>query len=152
MGVLVIPIKPLFAYRIFTGRKKYDLRKLIGKEVFIKTGDRAILYVTGTIKAFMGEHTVGNVIVGTPEYIIKTLSKNPESGVSEEDFNYIKAAERALAIEVLRPIIYKKPIDMKDVLRIFPDYRPPLGIQKLDDYEPLVVLVFNKARNLVAKL
>ncbi|MEM1843851.1 MAG: DNA-binding protein, partial [Desulfurococcaceae archaeon] len=73
MNVLVIPIKPVFAYRIFTGRKKYDLRKLSKNGVPVKTGDRAVLYVTGSVKAFMGEYTVGNVIVGTPEYIVKTL-------------------------------------------------------------------------------
>lgn len=152
MNVLVVPIKPVFAYRIFTGRKKYDLRRIVKRNVSVKTGNRAILYVTGKVKAFMGEYTVGNVIISTPEYIVKTLSRNPDSGVGEEDFNYIKGAERALAMEVLRPVIYKKPVDMKEVLRIFPDYRPPLGIQKLDEYEPVVVLVFNKARSLTTQL
>lgn len=147
MSVVVIPIKPVFAYRVLTGKKKFDLRKLVSNEVPVKTGDRVILYVTGSVKAFMGECTVGRVIVGSYNFIKKTLGELPGSGVNEEDFSYIRGAERALAMEMVKPIVYRKPVEMKEVLRIFPDYRPPLGIQKLDEHEPVVVLVFNKARN-----
>ncbi|MCC6043428.1 MAG: DNA-binding protein [Desulfurococcaceae archaeon] len=147
MVVLVIPIKPVFAYRIFTGRKKYDLRKA-RSGFLVEPGNRVVLYVSGGVKAFMGEYTVGEVITGSPGYVIREVSRRPSSGVGEEDFSYIRDSKYALAMEVLNPIIYRKPIEMKEVLRIIPDYNPPLGIQKLDDYEPLVVLLFNKARGL----
>mgnify|MGYP001772545462 CR=1 FL=1 len=140
-------IKPVFAYRIFTGKKRYDLRKLT-REVNIRSGDRVVLYVSGKVKAFMGEFTVGKVIRGSPEYIMKVLSTDETAGVSSEDFNYIRGAKYAIALEVLNPLIYKKPIELKPVLRLFPDYKPPLGIQELDDYEPIVVLVFDKARSI----
>lgn len=146
MGVLIVPIKPVFAYRIFTGRKRYDLRKMIRGASRVESGDRAILYVSGDVKAFMGEFTVGEVITGSPEYIIRELNKRPLSGVGEEDFAYIRGAGLAVAIEVLNPILYKTPVEMKEVLKIIPDYNPPLGIQKLDEYEPLVVLILDKAR------
>jgi len=150
-SVLVTPIKPVFAYRIFVGKKKHDLRKLTSKTPQVRAGDRVVLYVTGTIKAFMGEYTVGGVITGKPDYIIRVLSETLRSGVSEEDFSYIKGSELALAIEVLNPIVYKVPIAMKEVLRIFPDYNPPIGIQKLSAHEPVVTLIFDKARSLSVK-
>lgn len=147
MKVLVIPIKPVFAYRIFVGKKKYDLRKFV-RRVDVRTGSRVVLYVSGRVKAFMGECTVGRVIQGSPDYVIKVLSEVPDAGVNEEDFNYIKGAKQAIAIEVVNPIVYKRPVELKPILYLFPDYQPPLGIQELDLYEPIVVLVFDKARRL----
>jgi predicted transcriptional regulator len=148
VGVLIVPIKPVFAYRIFLGRKRYDLRNLARYNVEVEPGDRAILYVSGDVKAFMGEYIVGEVIVGPSDYVIREMMKRPNSGVGEEDFYYIKGATRAIAMEVLKPVVYKRPIEMKEVLRILPDYYPPIGIQKLDEHEPLVVLLLNKARGL----
>jgi len=144
MGVLIVPIKPVFAYRIFTGRKKYDLRKNVRGGV--EPGDRAVLYVSGDVKAFMGEFTVGDVIRGTPEYVIRELQKKPHSGVGEEDFAYIRGSGYAVAMEVLDPLLYKTPVEMREVLRIIPDYNPPLGVQKLDEAEPILVLILDKAR------
>ncbi|MEM4717225.1 MAG: DNA-binding protein [Desulfurococcaceae archaeon] len=146
MNVLVLPIKPLFAYRIFTGMKRFELRKLTCKRDIVGSGDRAVVYVTGGVKAFMGEFTVGDVIFGDPVYISKVLSRIKDSGVGELDLKYINSVKCAVAIEVRDPLVYKTPIEMKQVLRIFPDYIPPRGIQILDTYDPLVVLVFNKAR------
>lgn len=146
MSVVVVPIKPVFAYRIFTHRKKFDLRKQRHSAPPVKTGSRAVLYVSGSVKAFMGEYVVGEVLTGTPDYIIRVLSRIPDSGVGEQDFAYIKGASYAFAMEVLNPIVYKTPIEMKEVLRIIPDYLPPLGIQKLDEHDPVVVLLFDKAR------
>ncbi len=147
MKVLVIPIRPVFAYRIFMGVKKYDLRKLV-REVDIRRGSRVVLYVSGRVKAFMGEYTVGEVIRGPPDYIASVLSNKPNTGVGEEDFKYIAGAKTAVAIEVVNPLVYKTPLELKPILRLFPDYQPPLGVQELDPYEPIVVLVFNKAREL----
>lgn len=143
-----MPIKPKFAYRIFTGVKKYDLRKLFESKPVVKRGDRVVLYVSGRVKAFMGEYTVGEVVVGTPDYVVKFLSRNPAAGLSEEDFEYIKGSPLALAMEVVEPILYRKPVELKTILKIFPDFNPPLRLQKIDDYEPVLVMVLNKARDL----
>ncbi|MEM1596505.1 MAG: DNA-binding protein [Desulfurococcaceae archaeon] len=151
MTVVVIPIKPVFAYRIFTRKKRFDLRKQRHSAPPVETGDRVVLYVSGNVKAFMGEYVVGEVLTGTPDYIIRALSRRPDSGVGEQDFAYIKGATYAFAMEVLNPIVYKTPVEMKVVLRIIPDYHPPLGVQKLDDRDPVVVLLFNKAREITLR-
>ncbi|MEM4561884.1 MAG: DNA-binding protein, partial [Desulfurococcaceae archaeon] len=111
MKVLVIPIKPVFAYRIFTGKKRYDLRKLV-RRVDIRVGSRVVVYVSGRVKAFMGEYTVGRVVQGPPDYIIKVLSEDPDAGVGEEDYSYIRGAKQAVAMEVVNPIVYKKPVEL----------------------------------------
>lgn len=141
----MIPIKPVFAYRIFVRQKRFDLRKIV-REVRVRPGDRVVMYVSGKVKSFMGEYTVGRVIHGSPDYIEQLLRETPSAGVGVEDFGYIRGADRAIAIEVVDPIVYRNPVELKSVLRLFPDYQPPLGIQELDPYEPIVVLVFDKAR------
>jgi len=146
VATFLMPIKPKFAYRIFTGIKKYDLRKTLESKPPIRTGDRVILYVSEGVKAFMGEYTVGEVIIGPTNYIIKVLSRNPASGLSNEDFEYIKGSPLALAMEVVNPVLYRKPVDLKNALRIVPDFKPPLRLQRIDDYEPILVMVINKAR------
>jgi len=146
MTTFLMPIKPKFAYRIFTGVKKYDLRKTWESTPIVKRGDRVILYVSGRVKAFMGEYIVGDVLVGSPEYIIRLLSRNPASGVGEEDFEYIRGSPLALAMEIINPLVYVKPIELKCVLRILPDFNPPLKLQKLDEYEPILVMLFDKVR------
>lgn len=143
-----MPIKPKFAYRIFTGVKKYDLRKLFESRPVVKRGDRVVLYVSGRVKAFMGEYTVGEVLVGTPDYVVRFLSRNPAAGLGEEDFEYIKGSPLALAMKVVEPILYRKPVELKTILKILPDFNPPLRLQKIDDYEPVLVMVLNKARDL----
>lgn len=147
MYIYVTPIKPIFAYRIFTRRKKYDLRKMKTSYLDMKPGSRVVLYVTGGVKAFMGEYTIGRVITGTPDYILKILTGYSDTGIGEEDFKYIAGSRQAIAIEVVDPVIYRKPLSIKDALKIIPDYNPPLGIQRLDIYEPIVILLFNKARD-----
>lgn len=151
MGVIVLPIKPLFAYRIFTRRKRFELRKSRCEEDLVAPGDRAILYVSGSVKAFMGEFTIGSVYKGSPVQIYSMLSRMSEAGVGEEDFVYIQGSRCAIAVEVIDPFLYRKPVEMKEVLKLIPDYNPPLGIQRLDEHDPLVVLVFNKARELSLK-
>jgi predicted transcriptional regulator len=143
-----MPIKPKFAYRIFTGVKKYDLRKLFESRSVVKRGDRVVLYISGRVKAFMGEYTVGEVVVGSPDYVVKLLSRNPAARLSEEDFEYIKGSPLALAMEVVEPILYRKPVELKTILKILPDFNPPLRLQKIDDYEPVLVMILNKARDL----
>lgn len=146
MTTFLMPIKPKFAYRIFTRIKRYDLRRVLESKPVVKRGDRVILYVSGRVKAFMGEYTVGEVLIGPPEYIIRLLSRDPVSGVSEEDFEYIRGSPLALAMEVVDPLVYVKPVELKCIFKILPDFNPPIRLQRLDDYEPVLVMILDKAK------
>ncbi len=74
MAIYLFSIKPVYAYRIFTSVKKYELRRHMGFEV--RRGDRIILYVSGRVKSLMGEFTAGRVITGTPEEVWKGCLKS----------------------------------------------------------------------------
>ncbi len=144
MAIYIFSIKPVYAYRIFTGVKKYELRRYMGFEV--RRGDRIILYVSGRVKSLMGEFTAGKVITGTPEEVWKRLSKILDTGVGEGDFKYIKGSRQAMAIEVLNPIVYPTPVELETLRRILPDFNPPLSMRQLDEDDPLIKLVIRRIR------
>ncbi|MEM1627926.1 MAG: DNA-binding protein [Desulfurococcaceae archaeon] len=142
MDVFIFTIKPFFAHRIFTGKKKFELRRYLGYDV--KTGDRIIVYVSGRIKAFIGEFIAGRVITGSAEYVIKTVSNIPNAGVSNNDFKYIAGATRAMAIEIVEPMLYDQLIELKQVRRIFPDFMPPPSMKLIDRNDPILLLLFDR--------
>ncbi|ADV65594.1 DNA-binding protein [Desulfurococcus mucosus] len=144
MQVYLFSIKPVYAYRVFTGSKKFELRRFLGLSV--ERGDRVILYVTGRVKAVMGEFTAGRVIRGRPEYVWKRLKAIGDTGVSGEDYRYIAGSRDAMAIEVVDPLMYRQPIRLQALRRVFPDFNPPMSMRLLDPLDPVVRMVFDKAR------
>ncbi|AFL67270.1 DNA-binding protein [Desulfurococcus amylolyticus] len=146
MNTFIFSIKPVYAYRIFTGVKKFELRRFLG--LYVDEGDRVILYVTGRVKAVMGEFTAGRVIKGHPEYVWKKLRSLGDTGVSGEDYSYISGSKNAMAIEVVNPLMYRQPIKLVALRRIFPDFNPPMSMRILDPFDPVVKIVFDKARKL----
>ncbi|WP_448577133.1 DNA-binding protein [Thermosphaera sp.] len=150
MAIYLFSIKPVYAYRVFTGVKKYELRRYMGFEV--RRGDRIILYVSGRVKSLMGEFTAGRVITGSPEEVWRKLSRIHDSGVGEGDFKYIKGSRQAMAIEVLNPIVYPTPIDIETLRRILPDFNPPLSMRMLDENDPLIKLIIRRIEEQLEKL
>ncbi len=137
-------IKPKYAYRIFTGIKKYELRRWFGLRP--DTNSIIIVYVSGSVKAVIGEFSVGKVLFAKPNDIWKTLSSMSKSGVGSEDYSYIKGSKYALAIEVVNPILYVKPIRLDEIRNILPGFMPPMSFRKLSIDEPLYELIIKKAR------
>ncbi|MCY0867921.1 MAG: DNA-binding protein [Desulfurococcus sp.] len=143
MRVFIFSIKPVYAYRIFTGSKRFELRRFLGR--YVERGDRIVLYVTGRVKAIMGEFTAGDVIKGPPEYIWRRLEALEYTGVLAGDYRYISGSKTAMAIEVVNPLMYKQPIPLRTIRRIFPDFNPPMSMRELDPFDPVVELLLNKA-------
>jgi len=149
VAIYMFTIKPVYAYRIFTGVKKFELRRFLGLR--IEEDDRIILYVTGRVKAIMGEFTAGRVIRGPPEYVWRKLKTYGDIGVSGEDYSYISGSKDAMAIEVVNPLMYRQPIKLSLLRRIFPDFNPPMSVKMLDPYDPVVRLVIDRALELSVK-
>lgn len=140
--VYLMSIKPKFAYQIFTGVKKFELRRSIGLD--IEPGSRVVLYVSGKVKAILGEFTVGRVIEGTAEYVWKTIRQYGDVGIDSDDWPYIKGAKKAIAIEVLNPVMYDRPIKLDEIKRVIPGFMPPLSYRILYEGEPLYELLLKK--------
>ena len=59
--VFLLSIKPKYGYAILDGKKKFELRKCIGKP--INTGDLVVMYFSTPVKAIMGYFIAGKVII-----------------------------------------------------------------------------------------
>ncbi len=137
--VYLMSIKPKFAYQIFTGKKKYELRRHIG--VKIEDYSTIILYVSGKVKALMGEFQAGKIIVGSPAYVWEKTAYQPGSGLDEDDWPYIEGSKLAMAIEILKTKVYRRPVSLAELKNIIPNFMPPLSYRELSECEPLYFIV-----------
>ncbi len=137
-------IRPKYVYRIFTGVKKFELRKWIG--IRPPRGSVVVVYASGSVRAIVGEFRVGRVFFARPNDIWNVLMTMDKPGVGVEDYQYIRGARYAIAIEIINPILYVKPIPLNDIRSIIPGFMPPMSIRELDVNEPLYELIIRKAR------
>lgn len=140
----LMSIKPKFAYRIFSGIKKFELRRWFGLR--LEPYSLVFVYASGRIQALIGEFRAGRVYYGPPSRIIDIIDSIPSSGIYREDKSYIIGSEKALAIEVLNPKLYKVSIKLDELRLIIPGFKPPLSFRELSPYEPLYRLVIKKLR------
>lgn len=143
-SLYLMSIKPKYAYRIFTHVKKFELRKWFGLKP--EKGSVIIVYASGSVRAIIGEFKVGNIIAGKPSHVWDKLSLLEDTGVGEEDYQYIKGSKTAMAIEVIEPKLYVKPITLDEIRSIIPGFMPPFSFRKLYIDEPLYELIIRKAR------
>jgi len=135
----LMSIKPKFAYQIFTGKKRFELRRYVG--VDIKEGSKIILYVSGNVRAIMGEFTVGKVIKGSALYVWNKALEYGDVGLDEDDWPYIKGSKIALAIEVREPKVCRRSLTLSEIRKIIPNFMPPLSYRVLYMNEPLHMII-----------
>ncbi len=147
--IYLASIRPKYVYRIFTGVKKFELRKWIG--IRPPKGSTIVVYASGSVKAIVGEFRVGRVFFAQPSDIWNILMTMEKSGIGAEDYQYIRGAKYALAIEILNPILYVKPIKLDELRRIIPGFMPPMSMKELSKDDPLYELIIRKARETTFK-
>jgi predicted transcriptional regulator len=135
----LMSLRPRYARAIFAGVKKYELRRLAGTPR-VERGGRIVVYVSGNVQAIVGEFRAGEVIEGAPEAVWARV-RRPGTGIGEDAWQYIRGARRAMAIEVLDPTPYPRPISLEELRRIIPGWMPPFSYRTLDPGDPLLELV-----------
>ena len=141
-------IKPRYAYSVLTGSKKYELRRWSGVRIF--RGDVIVLYASGRVRAIVGEFTAGKIMVNTPSAIWRKVS-GKNTGIGREAWRYIAGSKKAMAIEVLNPIVYPRPFTLDEVREIIPGWNPPLSFKVLKEGDPLLERVIKNARSYLEK-
>ena len=142
--VYLMSIRPKYAYRIFAGIKKFELRKWFGLKP--EPGSTIIVYASGSVRAIIGEFTVGKVIFGDSNAVWRKLNEFAQTGLGRDDYSYISGSRAAMALEVVNPKLYDYPITLNELRRIFPGFMPPLSFRVLELDEPLYRLLIEKAR------
>jgi len=144
--VFLISIKPLYAYQIFRGTKKFELRRNVAGD--IPSGSILVVYASGNVRAIIGEFKVGRVISGGARELKKKLA-GERTGLREDAWHYVKGASKAMALEVLEPRLYPRKVTLEEVRRIIPGWSPPLSYKRLLEGDPLYELIVKKLRQLV---
>ncbi len=140
----LMSIRPKYARAIFSGVKKFELRKISGMPP-ITEGSIIVVYVSGNVKSIVGEFKAGKVYKASPE-IIWNLTKGPDKGIGEDAWNYIRGAKRAMAIEVLEPKLYHRPVTLEEIRRIIPGWMPPMSYRLIIEGDPLLELIIKPLR------
>ncbi|MET1101921.1 MAG: DNA-binding protein [Pyrodictiaceae archaeon] len=142
--IYLISIKPYFAFQIFRGSKKFELRRWAGSS--IEEGAIMVVYASGNVRAIIGEFKVGKVIEGRPEEVWRRILSYPESGVDADDWPYIRGAKRAYALEVREPRLYPRRVSLDEIRSILPGWMPPLSYKLLKEGDPVYELIVKPLR------
>ncbi len=142
--IYLFSIKPLYAYKIFSRKKKFELRRELSEP--IEDRSLVIVYASSPVQAIIGEFYVARVIRGDPSTVWKRVRQDPVSGISSSSWRYIRGAKKAIAIEVKNPILYPRRIYLEEIRRIIPGWNPPLSYRSLNTSDPLYKLIILKLR------
>jgi predicted transcriptional regulator len=106
---VLLSIKPEFAYKIFSGEKKYEFRRIIFKNKKVK---KVIVYASSPVKKVIGEFEIETILSEEVSALWKKTQKY--SGITEDYFfTYFSEKEIGHAIKVKSFIEYEKPLCIK---------------------------------------
>jgi len=141
----LMSIRPRFARLVFSGRKKFELRRWFGLPV--EPGSVIVVYVSGDVQSIVGEFTAGVIHEGSPDHI-RAVTSVPGSGLPRDAYQYIRSARKALAIEVVAPKTYARSVGLEEIRNIIPGWEPPRSYTLLQDGDPLLEAVIRPLRSL----
>ena len=147
LPIYLISIKPVYAFQIFRGTKRFELRRNAAGN--IPEGSVMVVYASGNVRAIIGEFRVGRVIRGTAEDVWRKVVGEENSGIRGDAWHYIKGAERAMALEVVEPRLYPRRVTLEEIRRIIPGWNPPLSYKLLREGEPVYELIVRRLRQLI---
>ncbi len=136
-NILLLSIKPEYAEKIFSGKKKVELRRVRSR---LKMGDLVLVYVSSPTKALVGSFEV--------DYISQIKIEIPadlnvfweivqvQAGITHEEFkSYYKGASVCIGIFVKNSKNFASPIDLKQLRQKIPEFRPPQSYRYLKENE-----------------
>ena len=134
---ILMSIKPKYSRQIFSGSKKYELRKT---PMRFNPNELVVVYESSPTKAVVGYFIIGKIIKKPPEEIWH-IFKN-EVKISKTDFfKYYKEKQWAYAIKVKSPYLYKERITLQKLRAIYGSWSPPQNFRYIkEDSERNLIL------------
>ncbi|MVX35479.1 ASCH domain-containing protein [Myroides sp. LoEW2-1] len=123
---ILLSIKPEFVEQIFKGKKKFEYRK----SIFAKSDvNSVVIYATMPVGRIVGEFSISNVLMDTPEKI--WLDTRNSSGISKSFFDsYFENRDKAYALEIGDFTQYEIPINP---YKIIEGFVPPQSFRYLEE-------------------
>ena len=109
MATILLSIKPEYANKILTGKKKYEYRKRLSQEQV----DKIIVYSTDPIKKVIGEVLVVGTITKSPTRLWEDTKT--ESGITRSKYRlYFRGCKQAHAYQLGSVRIYTPPKELSE--------------------------------------
>lgn len=131
---IILSIKPQFVEAIFTGRKRFELRRRRPK---IGPGTVVYVYCTAPQQAIVGRFTCRRVHAANPRELWARFG--PFASVSEEEFlTYFRGVETGCALEVEQVRPWVEPVSLAMLRRAAPHFWPPQFYRRISSRDPLL--------------
>ena len=109
---ILLSIKPEFAEKILTGKKRFEFRKVLFRNPNVQT---VVIYATMPVGKVVGEFEVGGILSAGPKKL--WLQTSEFAGIAHPYFKeYFDGREIGHAIKVGKVRRYKRPLDLTEVL------------------------------------
>jgi len=109
--IVLLSIKPEFAYKIFNGTKGYEFRKNIFKR---KDVSKIIVYASSPVRCIIGEFEISAILYDDVEQLWEETKH--WAGISEETYNqYFENKKKAFAIKIGPTTLYPTPISLSEI-------------------------------------
>lgn len=125
MASALLSIKPVFADKIYSGEKTYELRKSAPN----LTSPRIFLFETEPIGKITGIILAGEIIKDTPENIWKLVGTSATS--RERFFSYFQGRNQAVAIKIARAQKFSSPLATRLITQLEKKFIVPQSYQYL---------------------
>ena len=113
---VLFSIKPEFVEQIFSGKKKFEFRRLIFKNEQIKT---VVVYASSPVQKVIGEFDIEAILSSDPKTLWKYTKEH--SGISEDYFfEYFGARETGFAIMIKEARRYRKQLCLREDYDLLP--------------------------------
>jgi len=105
---VLLSIKPEYAEKILTGKKRFEFRKAVFRNPDVTT---VVIYATKPVGKVLGEFGISEIISECPRTLWRLTSSF--SGITEQFFNeYFRGRDVAYAIKVKEVKRYEEPIEL----------------------------------------
>lgn len=127
----LLSIKPVFADKIYSGQKTFELRKSAPN----LTSPRIFLFETDSVSKITGLILASEVIKDTPENIWKLVGTSATT--RERFFSYFEGRTQAVAIKIARAMKFSSPLDTHLITQLESRFVVPQSYQYLRFDSPL---------------
>jgi predicted transcriptional regulator len=113
---VLLSIKPQFADLIFSGSKKYEFRRAIFKNPYVK---KIVVYASSPVQKVIGEFEIDHILKSDIGSLWSMTQKH--SGISEQYFrDYFDGKHQGFAIAVKNAKLYRSPKCIRKDYNAFP--------------------------------
>ena len=126
---ILMSIKPKYSRLIFSGVKKYELRKT---PIKARGNEVVVVYESTPTKAVVGYFETKKIVKNSPEAIWTTLKS--DIGVSEKEFfEYFYQKRWGYALKIDNPKLFDRKISLQELREVYGHWNPPQNFQYLKE-------------------